>query len=87
MNELENKIKLVFLEWDPINVGEDIAIFEYQEYASYITEHIDERNELIIYLQTLFSEIGLEYNTNNENHIKDMEFYCNIIMELIKRYK
>lgn len=53
MNELTNKINDILAKWDPIGVGEEMAVDEYKEYIPMIIQYTRDRQELINYLKKM----------------------------------
>ena len=85
MQKIFQNINQVLAEWDPIGVGKDIAIGEYQGYIPLILKYIENRPGLIGCLEhILVNKIGLDYDPMNKAHVKDLERVCD---KLIRAYK
>jgi len=75
------KINDILTEWNPIGVPESIATEEYKGYVPLILKSIGSQKQLINCLEyILVNEIGVDYDPNNEIHIKDLQQVCNKIM-------
>lgn len=83
MTELEHKINNILANWNPIGVDEFIADEEYRDYISPIIECLNDKKELtkcLIYLLTV--KMGLSFDVENVDHIRDMEGICNKLLNL-----
>ena len=63
MNELTNKINDILTKWDPIGVGEEMAMDEYKEYIPMIIHYAQDRQKLINHLEKMLVDyMGLSYD-------------------------
>lgn len=70
MNNLFNAINDILAEWDPIEVGKDIAVTEYSAYIPDIIQHSKNETELIEYLKHLLVDnMGLSYNEDKYHNV------------------
>lgn len=82
MKQAFENINQVLAEWDPIGVGKDIAINEYQGYIPLIIESIENKHKLISCLEDiLVNEMGLEYDSKNEEHLADLQVVSDRIIQ------
>ncbi len=79
--ELEN-INRILAEWDPIGVGEHIASDEYKEYTPLILQFIENRQQLMNYLEDiLINKMGIDYNPRNKEHLENLQQVCDKIIQ------
>ncbi len=82
MNNLFNAINDLLAEWDPIEVGKDIAITEYSAYVPDIIQHSKNEVELMEYLKhILINNMGLSYKEDEYHNITVS--ICRRILKLI----
>ena len=82
MKALVEKVNHILAEWDPIGVGETIAIEEYKGYIPTIIKFANDKKMLMDYLASvLVNDIGLDYDSSNESHIKDLQQVCEKIIQ------
>lgn len=83
MDKVSEDINHILAKWDPIGVGENIATDEYKGYIPMILHLLPNRQELMEYLENvLMNEMGLDYNSNNKNHLYDLQKICNSLIEI-----
>ncbi len=83
--QLFDAINNVLAEWDPIGVGETIATDEYVGYIPLIFKVINNKEKLLFCLEDiLVNKIGLEYDSNNEEHFADLQAVCD---KITRKYK
>lgn len=86
MDKVSEDINHILAKWDPIRVGENIATDEYKGYIPMILHLLPNRQELMEYLENvLMNEMGLDYNSNNKNHL--YESYKKFIIAWLKSIK
>lgn len=84
MKSLIKNINQILAEWDPLAVGEDISIDEYQGYIPQIIKHIENKEVLTNCLENiLINSLETGYNRNNEEH----KIMLNDIVEKILKLK
>ena len=67
MKAITEMINQILMEWDPIGVGPELAIDEYQGYIPIILRSCFDKKKLLDCLQNIvIHEMGLEYDLNNE---------------------
>ena len=70
-----DEINKILIEWDPIDVGKDIATVEYKGYIPEILSARKNFNDLVRCLKCMIvNDIGLDYQKYNDNHKKDLVF-------------
>ena len=83
MKALIEKINQVLSEWDPIGVGETIAADEYRGYIPIILRSVNDKKTLMNCLENiLVNEIGLDYDSSNKSHVKDLQQVCEKIIQV-----
>ena len=88
MDKVSEDINHILAKWDPIGVGENIATDEYKGYIPMILHLLPNRQELMEYLENdLMNEMGLDYNSNNKNHLYDLQKICNSLIEIYQNHK
>jgi hypothetical protein len=88
MKALIENINQILAEWDPIGVGEIIATDEYSGYIPIILRSVNDKNILISCLANILAnKIGLDYDTSNKSHIKDLQQVCEKIIQVYNKYK
>ena len=86
--KVSEDINHILAKWDPIRVGENIATDEYKGYIPMILHLLPNRQELMEYLENvLMNEMGLDYNSNNKNHLYDLQKICNSLIEIYQNHK
>ncbi|XZF16357.1 hypothetical protein ACTHGU_09470 [Chitinophagaceae bacterium MMS25-I14] len=81
MKNVMESVNLILAEWDPLNVGENIAIDEYRGYVPLIIKHITSKTELIACLEdVLINKLEAGYNPNDEKQKIDLEQIVDKIM-------
>ena len=64
------------------------ATDEYKGYIPMILHLLPNRQELMEYLENvLMNEMGLDYNSNNKNHLYDLQKICNSLIEIYQNHK
>ena len=76
-------INQILMEWDPIGVGPELAIDEYQGYIPIILQSCFDKKKLQDCLQDIvINEIGLEYDLTNEKYNNDIQLICDKIIQV-----
>ena len=85
MNNSFEVINKVLEKWDPIGVGENIAIDEYRAYIPSIRKVIEDRQKLRSCLEDILTnKLGLGYNPNDDQHLLDLLSVCDQLMEVYR---
>ena len=73
MKNIFEYINDILSNWDPLDVGEDLAQDEYQKYIPSIVKRLNNKRELALYLECILTkELNTGYNKGiNEEHPKD----------------
>jgi len=83
MRNIYFSINQIFLEWDPIGVGEDISVVEYERYIPRIMKCIENKEDLRKCLQDILINIlGVGYDVNNDDHTKRLDEIINKLQQL-----
>ena len=82
MKKTIESINQVLAEWDPIGVGEDIAIEEYRSYIPLILKSSECEHKLLKCLEGIVTEMEVGYDPENKNHIQDLQRVCNKIIQI-----
>ena len=83
MKAITEMINQILMEWDPIGVGPEVAIDEYQGYIPIILRSCFDKKKLLDCLQNIvIHEMGLEYDLNNEKHNNDIQLICDKIIQV-----
>jgi hypothetical protein len=76
-------INTILSEWDPIEVGKELASDEYKGYIPDILKNIDSKDNLFTCLiNILVNEIGLEYDSTNQEQNTDLIIVCDKLYNL-----
>ena len=83
MNNITKEVNQILSEWDPLDVGENISLDEYQAYIPQIIRHIKNKEDLIICVENILIN-GLEvgYDIKNKAHKKTINDVVERIMQL-----
>lgn len=82
MNELAENINRILVNWDPIGVGKEMANYEYKGYIPMIIHHIQNRQELVRYLEKIVMEdMDLDYDSHNEIHSENLKKVCDSLIQ------
>lgn len=74
-------INSILADWDPIGVGENLAIDEYKGYIPLILQCcLDKKKLMDCLISILTNEMGLYYDLNNPKQNKDIQAVCNKIL-------
>lgn len=80
-----NGVNQILADWDPLDVGEDISLDEYQGYVPIIIKHIGNKEALINCLENiLINNLEVGYDKNDERHKKMLNDVVEKIMNLNK---
>ena len=83
MKAITEMINQILMEWDPIGVGPELAIDEYQGDIPIILRSCFDKKKLLDCLQNIvIHEMGLEYDLNNEKHNNDIQLICDKIIQV-----
>jgi len=87
MKKYIEEINQVFIEWDPIRVGEEIARDEYRGYISNIINSSGSKDGIMKCLEKIVNELEVGFDANDEKQLQDLQIVCNRIYEVLKIYK
>lgn len=74
-------INSILAGWDPIGVGEILAIDEYRGYIPLILQCCYDKKRLMDCLISIITdEMGLVYDLNNPKQYKDIQVVCDKIL-------
>jgi hypothetical protein len=74
-------INKLLMEWNPIGVVGPALEDEYRSYVPRIFERREHLEELTVYLQELLGELGLEFDSDNDLQVKELE---NLALRIVK---
>ncbi|MCD8093131.1 MAG: hypothetical protein LUF01_09990 [Bacteroides sp.] len=82
---METKIEIInsiLADWDPIEVGKNLAIDEYRGYIPLILHCSSDKKRLMSCLISILTdEMGLDYDLNNPKHYKELQIICEKILQ------
>ncbi len=72
----------ILADWDPIGVGPELAIDEYQGYIPTILQFCHDKKKLMDCLRDIvINEMGLVFDLNNEKCNEDIRLICDKIIQ------
>ena len=73
MKNITKNINRILAEWDPLDVGGDAALDEYQGYVPEIMKYIGNRDSLNSCLENiLINDLEVGYDKGNQEHRKTL---------------
>lgn len=74
MKKKANAINQILSDWDPLEIGNhQVAEDEYQTFIPEILKNMDNRENLITYLENvLINKLEVGYDTTNEIHKREL---------------
>ncbi len=73
MKTIFEKINDILSEWDPLNVGKDIASDEYRMYVPLIIKETKSKESLIHCLEDiLLNKLDISYDKRNQEHVRSL---------------
>ena len=88
MDEIYEEINNILAKLNPIGVCEDIALDEYGGYIPVIVHFLQNRQELMEYLEKiLIDDMGLNYDSYNEKHFDNLQKVCDNLMKIYRNRK
>lgn len=82
---LQEQVNIILAEWNPIGVPTHIAFDEYTRYVPRIIDALQKKGELMNCLEDiLVNQLGLEYDSNNETHLKDLQNVYSRLLSISK---
>jgi len=82
MKNIIESINQVLAEFDPIGVGEDIAIDEYRGYIPQILKSSVSKEELMKCLEKIVNEMEVGFDPNDKKHTEGLHRICNKIIQI-----
>lgn len=77
VSQKQLEVGRILAEWNPIGVPAALAADEYQGYIPRILAALDNEAHLMSCLKDiLVNDLGLEYDSGNEAHVKDLRAVC-----------
>ncbi|MEM7382783.1 MAG: hypothetical protein AAF400_00395 [Bacteroidota bacterium] len=84
MNREFEKVNNVLAEWDPLDVGRNIAQEEYKAYVPSILRVIKDKQELRYCLEDmLINRLGLEYDPTNAKDLLSLQTICDQLVDQV----
>jgi hypothetical protein len=84
MKKYLEEINQIFIEWDPIGVGEEIARDEYRGYISNIINSSGSKDGIMKCLEKIVDELEVGFDVNDEKQNQDLQIVCNRIYEVLQ---
>ena len=83
MKNIIEDINKIISEWDPLDVGDDIATDEYKRYIPLILKHTKNKEDLTICLEdVLMDSLKIGYDRENEEHKNSLKNVVEKIMSI-----
>ncbi|UXK09386.1 hypothetical protein N5094_03875 [Shewanella putrefaciens] len=80
---IKEQVNLIFSKWNPLDVPELLAEYEYSGYIDEIISVGQDRNKIRQYLIHLINDIfGLEYEESNKYQSKEIDKVTDEIMSI-----
>ena len=83
MKKYIEEINQVFIEWDPIGVGQEIARDEYRGYISNIINSSGSKDGIMKCLEKIVNELEVGFDANDEKQLQDLRIVCNRIYDVL----
>ncbi len=85
MKKTIENINRVLVDWNPIEVPEDVAKEEYKGYIPVILQSIENHQQLLdCVVDILINSMGLDYNPMKREHLADVQAVCDRILKAYK---
>ena len=81
MKKLEKHINLILAGWNPIGVDGHLALSEYSVYIKPLISAI-QNNYTEECIKTILSNMGLEFDSSDENHIREVKNLASLFNEV-----
>lgn len=78
------RIKQVWLDWDPIGVGEELARDEYNSYIPHILQSSQNKEQLMKCLENIVNKMGVGFNSKDKKHTVDLKTICNKFIQAVQ---
>ena len=79
---------MLFRSWNPIGVDSHLAINEYSGYIPMILKVITDQQKLLNCLEEILTnKLGIDFDSNNQNHINDLKMICDKIFQMYQESK
>lgn len=78
------RIKQVWVDWDPIGVGEELAGDEYNPYISRILQYSESKEALMKCLENTVNEMEVGFNLKDQKHKVDLQTICHQFMRALQ---
>jgi len=83
MKDIIEDINKIISEWDPVDVGEDIATDEYKRYIPLILKHTENKEDLTLCLEdVLMNGLKIGYDRENDEHKNSLKNVVEKIMNI-----
>lgn len=82
MKNIKLSINQVLSDWDPLNVGRDIASDEYSKYIGGILKYINNQEQLTSYLEKILVQ---DLDTGYDKHNREDKDSVALIVEKLKK--
>ena len=78
------RIKQVWLDWDPIGVGEELARDEYNSYIPHILQSSQSKEQLMKCLENILNKMEVGFNPKDKKHTTDLQAICNKFIQAVQ---
>ena len=86
MKNIFENINNILSEWDPLNVGRDIAADEYRAYVPLIVKQINSKEKLMHCLEDiLINKLEVGYDKQNKEHILTLHEITDKILNVSRK--
>lgn len=86
MNKFE-VVNRILANWDPIGVGENIAVDEYKGYVPQVLKHLDNELSLNACLESFLISLQVGYDPDNKKHLEDLSSVCENLRNSVRNNK
>ena len=88
MNTNFESINRILADWNPIGVSEEIALDEYKGYIPTLMQNIENKNDLMNYLESiLINKMEVGYDPKNKDHSDDLQSVCSKLLQVYHKTK
>jgi len=86
MNAIYEEVNSILAQWDPLNVGTDLALDEYRAYAPRLIRNLGERERLKTELEEiLLKEMVCDFQHDDPLHMNSIEELCDKLQSVDRK--
>ncbi len=78
------RIIQVWVDWDPIEVGVELAGDEYNSYIPHILKFSQSKEQLMKCLENIVNEMEVGFNPKDKKHTADLQAICNKFIQAVQ---